>query len=74
MACPELVDTRTAAARLGVSVSYLVKLRLFRPADSPPFVRMPGGRRVAYRITGDNSLDSWVAARTSGATGVANGK
>ena len=73
MACPEFADTRTIAQRLGVSVSYLQKLRLYHPEKSPPFISLPpNGRRVVYPLTGENSLETWAAARTK-TTGESDG-
>jgi hypothetical protein len=45
---PLAVDTRGAAALLGVSKSYLEKLRFLEAENGPPFMRI--GRRVIYRV------------------------
>lgn len=49
---------REAAERLGLSKSYIDKLRIFRPEASPPFARI--GRKILYPIDG---LDGWLAER-----------
>lgn len=55
-----LLNTSEAAARLGMSKSWLEKSRL--TGDGPPFISM-GGRRL-YAVA---DLDAWIAAcrRTS---------
>ena len=57
----QFVDTKTAAAMLGLSTSYLEKLRLYDPTSSPPVLRI--GRVVRYPLDG---LRAWAAARTVG--------
>lgn len=46
---PLAVDTRGAAALLGVSKSYLEKLRFLEAEHGPPFLRL--GRKVIYRVS-----------------------
>ena len=55
------VDTRTAAAMLGLSTSHLEKLRLYDPENSPPVIRI--GRAVRYPVDG---LRIWAEARMTG--------
>ena len=43
------VDTKGAAKLLGVSESYLEKLRFFEAEHGPPFMRF--GRKVLYRVS-----------------------
>jgi excisionase family DNA binding protein len=50
------VDTGAIARRLGVSVSYLDKMRL--TGDGPPFYKF--GRSVRYRIS---EVDEWAEQR-----------
>lgn len=45
MVAPRLLNVKEAAERLGVSVSYLNKLRL--TGDGPVFIKL-GARRVVY--------------------------
>ncbi|HWA23177.1 MAG TPA: hypothetical protein VG735_12335 [Caulobacterales bacterium] len=45
---PLAVDTRGAAALLGVSKAYLEKLRMLEAEHGPPFLRL--GRKVVYRV------------------------
>ena len=56
-----LLNVNEAAQRLGVSVSYLNKLRLGR--EGPPFVKL--GARVAY---GQADLAAWVEAQKRSST------
>lgn len=53
---PKLLNVNEAAERLGVSVSYLNKLRL--SGGGPAFVKI--GARVAYDPA---DLASWIEAR-----------
>lgn len=53
---PKLLNVNEAAERLGVSVSYLNKLRL--SGGGPAFVKI--GARVAYDPA---DLGSWIDAR-----------
>lgn len=53
---PKLLNVNEAADRLGVSVSYLNKLRL--SGGGPAFVKI--GARVAYDPA---DLSSWIDAR-----------
>ncbi len=55
------VDTVTAAKMLGLSTSYLEKLRLYQPEKSPPFIRI--GRAVRYPV---EALRAWAEARMVG--------
>ena len=56
-----LYRTPAAAQRLGVSVSFLEKRRLY--GDGPEYVKL--GRVVAYRPA---DLDAWAAAHLRGNT------
>lgn len=60
----ELGDVKDVAKLVGLSPGQLTKLRLYNPDHSPPFIRI--GRRVLYPITGENSLETWLAGRTCG--------
>lgn len=53
---PKLLNVNETAERLGVSVSYLNKLRL--TDEGPPFVKL--GARVAYDQA---DLAAWVEAQ-----------
>lgn len=57
----DTVDTRGAAKILGLSESALHKLRVFRPDESPRFIR--AGGRVHYRLA---DLTAWQDARLAG--------
>ena len=57
----DTVDTKGAALILGVSESWLHKLRAFNPDESPRFLKC--GRRVFYRL-GD--LHAWQEVRARG--------
>lgn len=46
---PLAVDTRGAAALLGVSKEYLENLRYLEAEHGPPFMRF--GRKVLYRVS-----------------------
>ncbi|MGD9979551.1 MAG: helix-turn-helix domain-containing protein [Hyphomonadaceae bacterium] len=46
---PLAVDTRGAAALLGVSKAYLEKLRFLEAEHGPPFMRL--GRKILYRVS-----------------------
>lgn len=54
------LTTKMAAAEAGVSKSFLEKLRLQRPDESPPFLRI--GRRVLYPRA---ALANWLIERLS---------
>lgn len=54
---PNLLNVNQAADRLGVSVSYLNKLRLSF-SSGPPFVKL--GARVSYD---PNDLAAWVESK-----------
>lgn len=56
-----LRDTKEQATRLGLSESYLEKLRV--RGEGPPFVKI--GRAVRYR---DSDADEWIAARVVSST------
>lgn len=60
---PRLLNVNEAADRLGVSVSYLNKLRMVSGAG-PVFVRF--GVRVAYDQA---DLNAWVDAQKRSSTG-----
>ena len=53
-------DTAAAAIYLGVSASFLEKLRM-TPARSPRFLRI--GRKIVYKIA---DLEAWANARACG--------
>lgn len=57
---PRLVSTKALAEHSGVSQGLLVKLRNYRPEDSPPFIRL--GRQVFYSV---EAFDAWTAERLS---------
>ncbi len=57
----DTVDTKGAARILGVSESWLHKLRAFKPEESPRFLKC--GRRVFYRVS---DLHAWQEARARG--------
>ena len=57
----QLVNTRGAVARLGVSESFLNKLRIV--GRGPPFAKLAGA--VRYDIA---ELDLWVRSRTRRST------
>lgn len=61
---PFLATTKQASHATGLSISLLNKLRIYRPEESPPYVKV--GRKVLYPLTGPNSLETWVAARVQG--------
>jgi hypothetical protein len=67
MACPEFGSVKAVAERLGVSVSFLNRLRVYSPDKSPPFIPLlsgPGKRgRIVYPLTGPDSLETWAAER-----------
>ena len=65
MDIPALLTTGQAAQCLGVSVSYLNKLRLGE--DGPPFVKL--GARVAYDPA---DLTAWIEARKQRSTSPAS--
>ena len=58
---PHVLDTEAAAKRLGLSASYLEKLRAYQPEKSPRFLRI--GRKVIYRIA---DLDAWANSHAVG--------
>lgn len=60
----QLGDVKEVAKLIGLSESQLNKLRVNNPEHSPPFIRL--GRIVRYPITGENSLETWLAERTCG--------
>jgi predicted DNA-binding transcriptional regulator AlpA len=53
-------STRQAAEHLGLSKSYLDKLRCYEPKHSPPFARI--GTRIVYPVA---LLDKWLEEKTS---------
>ena len=61
----EIGDVDRVAAITGISVSHLIKLRLYQPEKSPPHFRV--GRLVKYPLTGPNSLQTWIAERVQAA-------
>lgn len=68
---PKLLNVNEAADRLGVSVSYLNKLRM-SPGAGPVFIRL--GVRVAYDQA---DLNTWIEAQKRTSTGgdeAANGE
>ena len=56
-----LVDTKGASRVLGVSESWLNKLRVLKPEESPRYIK--AGRRVLYRVS---DLMAWQEARARG--------
>jgi hypothetical protein len=58
---PEFIDGDAVARRLGVSDSHIRKLRLYRPAESPPFLYV--GHKAVYPV---EQLDAWIASRIDG--------
>lgn len=69
MVDPEFGDVKTVARITGLSVSFLNKLRVHRPTQSPPFmvISATGGRgRVLYPL---GELRAWAAERTHKAKG-----
>lgn len=65
---PDYVPVKIVAQLTGVSASHLNKLRLYRPDESPPWVRL--GTAVRYPLHGPNGLHAWMARRIVG-TGAA---
>lgn len=57
----DVVDTRGASRFLGVSESWLNKLRVLNPEESPRYIK--AGRRVLYRLS---DLLAWQEARARG--------
>jgi predicted DNA-binding transcriptional regulator AlpA len=55
------LDTPAVAALLGLSPKTLESLRVTRPHDGPPFLRI--GRAVRYSRS---ALNEWLAARMIG--------
>lgn len=55
---PEYVDTKGAAAIVGMSASFLSKAR-FRRSDGPPFIKV-SRKRVLYKV---EDLHAWMAAQ-----------
>lgn len=60
----DVLDTKGAALFLGVSESWLNKLRVLNPAQSPRFIK--AGRRVLYRLS---DLRDWQDQRMHGGGG-----
>jgi hypothetical protein len=56
------LDTEGVAQFLDVSSSYLEKLRVYDPENSPPFLRI--GRSVRYPV---RALIEWAEAKLDGA-------
>lgn len=61
---PSPVVTEPDAARyIGMSAAFLRRARMTgrtkSSSEGPPFVRIPGGRGIRYRIV---DLDAWLAA------------
>ena len=56
-----VLDTPAVAALLGLSPKTLENLRVTRPDEGPPFLRV--GRAVRYSRA---ALNQWLAARTTG--------
>lgn len=54
-------DTLETAAMLGLSAGHLRNLRIYNPAEGPPFTRV--GRRVLYPLTGPKGLRAWAEQR-----------
>ena len=62
-------DVKKVAGITGLSKSTLDKMRLYRPEESPPFLRI--GHKVIYPLTGPHGLGQWVEARITQAAGAA---
>ena len=62
-------DVKKVADITGLSKSTLDKMRLYRPEESPPFLRI--GRKVVYPLTGPRGLAQWVEQRIAQASGAA---
>lgn len=58
---PEFLDAGGVATLLGVSTATINRLRLYRPENSPPFLKVAG--RVVYPRV---KFDAWVASRLEG--------
>ena len=61
---PDYVPVKMVAQLTGVSAGHLNKLRLYRPDESPPWVRL--GTAIRYPLNGPNGLHAWIARRTQG--------
>lgn len=62
-------DVKRVADITGLSKSTLDKMRLYRPEDSPPFLRI--GHKVIYPLTGPRGLGEWVNQRLNQTMGAA---
>lgn len=62
-------DVKKVADITGLSKSTLDKMRLYRPEESPPFLRI--GHKVVYPLTGPRGLGQWVEQRIVQAAGAA---
>lgn len=62
-------DVHKVAEITGLAKYTLDRMRVLRPEESPPFLRI--GKRVIYPLTGPNGLGAWVEQRVAQATGVA---
>lgn len=65
-------SVETVAQMTGIPVGTLIALRRNHPTESPPFFRV-GPRSIRYKLTGSNSVESWLdqkiaAARKGGAS------
>lgn len=58
---PLFGNVRKVADITGLSKSTLDKLRLYRPEESPPFLRI--GHRVIYPLNGPRGLSQWMEQR-----------
>ena len=57
---PLAIPVSDVARISGLSVSYLNRLRCYRPEDGPPFFKQ--GRRVLYPTSG---VSAWIEGRTA---------
>lgn len=48
-----------------IPVGTLLSLRRKNPTESPPFFKV--GRSVRYRLTGPNSVESWIDEKIAAA-------
>lgn len=53
------------AVLTGIPVGTLLSLRQKNPKESPPFFKV--GRSVRYRITGPDSVESWIEQKIAAA-------
>lgn len=56
----------TVARMTGIPVGTLIALRRNHPTESPPFFTV-GRRSIRYRLTGPNSVESWLDQKIAAA-------